>query len=82
MTDEIILQEKKEASEDSVAFNMDSYRYLRSPTMFWFPRNVNVWTTRLVALQVVVLCIVTIIFRDRVSVHYTIAAQLIDFILR
>ena len=70
-------KDKKELNEAPT-----SYRFFRSPTPFWFPRNVNIWTSRLIALQVVVLCIVCIILRDRKSVHYTVLAQAIDYILR
>jgi hypothetical protein len=77
---EIKVEENKKQEDSS--FSPPPYRFFRSPTLFWFPRNVNVWSARLVGIQVVVLCIVCTILRDRKSVHYTVLAQAIDYFLR
>jgi hypothetical protein len=59
-----------------------SYRFNRSPTLFWFPRNVNEWTARIIGLQVVVVCILAIIFRNARGGHYLVLGQMIEYILR
>jgi hypothetical protein len=53
-----------------------------SGPLFWFPANVNAVNARFTALQVVVVCILGIIFRYNEIMRYAIAGMCFDFILR
>jgi hypothetical protein len=53
-----------------------------SGPLFWFPANVNAVNARFTALQVVIVCILGIIFRKNEIMRYAIAGMLADFVLR
>ncbi len=55
---------------------------LWSGPLFWFPANVNTVNARFTALQVVIVCILGIIFRKNEIMRYAIAGMTMDFILR
>ena len=50
--------------------------------MFYFPHTVNAYVIRLVALQMVALCIVCIIFRDEEWAAYVALGMALDFLVR
>lgn len=56
-----------------------SSRLPRYLPLFWFPDNVNEWTTRLRSLQVVIICILSIIFRERIGTRYTVMGLVFDY---
>ena len=50
--------------------------------LFYFPHTVNAYVIRLVALQMVVLCVVCIIFRDEEWAAYVALGMALDFFVR
>ena len=50
--------------------------------MFWFPYNVNGVNARFTAVQVVIVAILGIIFRESYIMRYAIATMFLDFVLR
>lgn len=52
-------------------------RYL---PLFWFPDNVNEWVTRFRSLCVVIICILCIIFRERIGTRYTVMGLVFDYV--
>lgn len=56
-----------------------SVRLPRYLPLFWFPDNVNEWTTRIRSLMVVIICILSIVFREKIGTRYMLMGLAFDY---